>query len=444
MTYTMLLEPRLHPEDASNATIEPLQTWFAEAGQLNARRQNKWLKEKATLLLVPPHDEWVKNLISTLALVLMQGKTWAAALFIKVLWCQSDFNMNRVNEPLELLRKAQVDSLKKPIRLERCIPRKISALDALVEDDVSHSEAEDSDSDPSDLFVDPEYTVSQENTPVLKRGWKSNQSHSPIPIEADGPLRSPNLVLTSKNKTAWCNELEGDPAVLRYVVSSPEGGERYPDMGSVIQQMKSVRRRIYNRNDFRDLVTSSGLQLIFETLCDEACASEVDPRLAESYRLHNWRNQLNLVWNDWSPQEIYAGKEWQKVCLFFLKNKLMPAKILNADGKAPTFNFLRALADNVWMIPRGTSPALAVFFLASLPNFLQAWELWLRGALLRAVIKIDDWSPGKLYRGLVATRAAKWPEILCPRNIICPPELQLLLNLNEEHQENPKLPHSSR
>jgi hypothetical protein len=144
-------------------------------------------------------------------------------------------------------------------RLERCIPRKINALDALVEDDVSHSEAEDSDSDPSDLFVDPEYTVSQENTPVLKRGRKSNQSHrsacnifwsikfakclcmcgcSPIPIEADGPLRSPNLVLTSKNKTAWCNELEGDPAVLRYVVSSwvrafdlhfgyrsPEGGE---------------------------------------------------------------------------------------------------------------------------------------------------------------------------------------------------------------------------
>ncbi|KAJ7833105.1 hypothetical protein B0H14DRAFT_1169036 [Mycena olivaceomarginata] len=116
----------------------------------------------------------------------------------------------------------------------------------------------------------------------------------------------------------------------------------------------------------------------------------------------------------------------------------MPAKILNADGKAPTFNFLRALADNVWMIPRGTSPALAVFFLASLPNFLQAWELWLRGALLRAGIKIDDWSPGKLYRGLVATRAAKWPEILCPRNIICPPELQLLLNLNEELRDHIK------
>jgi hypothetical protein len=76
MTYTMLLEPRLHPEDASNATKEPLQTWFAEAGQLNARRQNKWLEEKATLFLVPPHDEWMKNLISTLALVLMQGKTW--------------------------------------------------------------------------------------------------------------------------------------------------------------------------------------------------------------------------------------------------------------------------------------------------------------------------------------------------------------------------------
>jgi hypothetical protein len=42
-------------------------------------------------------------------------QTEAAALFIKVLWCQSDFNTNRVDEPLELLRKAQVDSLKKPI-----------------------------------------------------------------------------------------------------------------------------------------------------------------------------------------------------------------------------------------------------------------------------------------------------------------------------------------
>jgi hypothetical protein len=66
----------------------------------------------------------------------------------------------------------------------------------------------------------------------------------------------------------------------------------------------------------------------------------------------------------------------------------MPAGVLNADGNTPTFNFLRALADNVWMIPHGTSPALAVFFLASLPNFLQAWELWLRGALLWAGIKV--------------------------------------------------------
>ncbi|KAF8216156.1 hypothetical protein K438DRAFT_1954805 [Mycena galopus ATCC 62051] len=367
MSYTMLPEPRVHPEDASNAMKEPFQTWFAEVAQINARQQNKWLEEKASLLLVPPHDEWAAIINNWVHFCLAVGslrQSEAASLFTKVLWCQSNINNNQVDEPLELLRKAQVDSLKKPIRLERCIPRKINALDALVEDDVSYSEAEDSDSDDnSDLAFD------------LHFGWRS-----------------------------------------------PENSERYPDMGSVIQQMKAVRRSIYNRDNFRDLVSSLGLQLIFETLCDETCASEVDPHLAESYRLYNWRNQLNLVWNDWSPQEIYTGKEWQK----------MPGEILNTGGKGLTINFLKALADNVWMIPRGTSPALAVFFLASLPNFLQAWELWLRGSLLRAAIKIDDWSPEKLYRGLAATKAVKWSEMLRARNITCPPELQLLLDLNEE------------
>ncbi|KAF8151906.1 hypothetical protein K438DRAFT_378312 [Mycena galopus ATCC 62051] len=80
--------------------------------------------------------------------------------------------------------------------------------------------------------------MQQDDTPMLKRGQKSNQPRSLVPIEADGPLWSPKLVLTSRNKTAWCNELEQDPAVLRYVVSlwvrafdlhfgwrSPENGE---------------------------------------------------------------------------------------------------------------------------------------------------------------------------------------------------------------------------
>jgi hypothetical protein len=57
-------------------------------------------------------------------------------------------------------------------------------------------------------------------------------------------------------------------------------------------------------------------------------------------------------------------------------------------GPSRVVLFLRALANNVWMIPKATSPMLAIFFLASQRNFLQAWEIWLGPCVRRAGLEV--------------------------------------------------------
>jgi hypothetical protein len=58
-------------------------------------------------------------------------------------------------------------------------------------------------------------------------------------------------------------------------------------------------------------------------------------------------------------------------------------------SKESTQQFLYTLEANTWMIPTGTSLTLAIFFLITQPNFLQAWEVWLLPCLRRAQVDVS-------------------------------------------------------
>ncbi|KAJ7902527.1 hypothetical protein B0H14DRAFT_1138720 [Mycena olivaceomarginata] len=296
---------------------------------------------------------------------------------------------------------------------------------------VEEDDAMDDDEDEHPIFVDEE----QASHPATLT--------KPIPIESVGPHRQPTIILNATNESAWCDELTVNSDVLRSVMSrwvrsfnvhfgwcTPESGEKNPDMRAVMQEMNTVPKALHDREDFRDLFHFSGLQLVFETLCDERGDSEFDPHLTVSYRLHDWRNQLNVLWYNWSPQEIYEGKEWEEI----------PTNILNPNSKDKrSYNFLQALGQKQGGIPHGTCPAQAVFFLAGRLSFLHAWEVWLRGSLLRDDAEIAAWNPLGLFRALAGTRCAEWSKQLTKRGIPYPPELELLLQLNEDLRDYIKL-----
>ncbi|KAJ6482306.1 hypothetical protein C8R47DRAFT_1197521 [Mycena vitilis] len=449
MTFILASGPRLHPRDIEYAEQQPLKTQFeAQDGCRLSRHQYRvWLDETVAALLAPKHKgfwwpvikSWLKFCLDLVGSMLPQS---AAELFVKVLWQQSPFNLQQDTElePLELLRRTQNSNAQSHFLLERRLPRRITVFDALGEEssDEENTESEGSDADFEDS-TELKLTERGEKEEELEsgKGHKRRRCVAVKPVATSGPPRAPSVILTSRNKTEWCNELE-DTTILRYVVEKWvadlnlhfgwrewHGDERYPDAGAILQQMNTLRPSIYAREEFRRLVKSSGLAMIFNNICDPENDREADPELAASYRLFNWRNQLNFLWNKWTPQVVYNDCQWE----------MMPAEFGTPGGNAPMVNVLRALCTQPWMIPRSTSPTMAVFFLASRQNFVQAWEMWLAPFLRRVGMDIVGFDPCALYKAFTDTTCAALPALARKRHLDIPEDVMLLLRLNEEHRQ---------
>ncbi|KAJ7442238.1 hypothetical protein B0H11DRAFT_2251681 [Mycena galericulata] len=429
MTFTLVLDPQLHPEDAIYAQRSPISEAFQEKKDQTLTRTQlpSWLDELVAQLRSSDHWPFWEEIVHGWGRHCLHVDLLSVAathLFIRVLWRQSPYT------------SAQEFTA-------RCIPRKINVLDSLVEDDATDSGIE---TESEDEYADSE----PENTKPF--GKRPRPHHRLKPAQnLDGSLRPPSIILTNKTKKAWCDELENH-GVLRFVLEKwVDDLNLNPDMGRLLQQMKAVRPSIYKTSGFRDLFQArlSGLAAIFALLCNPENDFETAPHLAESYRLRQWRRQLNSLRTSWSPPAIYLEIDWENV------PKKFQAAVQVPSGPPRAANFLRVLSQNPWLIPEAASPS-SVFFLFTRPNFLTAWESWIYPGLQRIAYGdpiLDDlpqWDPGKLYQELVGLQPKALASWAAKLHISLHPDITFLFQATTNYRaalkeivqkiRNPSLP----
>ncbi|KAJ7820880.1 hypothetical protein B0H14DRAFT_2599661 [Mycena olivaceomarginata] len=398
MGYVTLYGPRQHPEEPVYAEQDPIHTYFRQqADRRLSRTQFKgFINELVFILQSPQYEQkwepiitnWV-NYCLGIATLMPEPST---KLFVKVLWANSRFNLDADSHdpPLVLMEKAQNHAVQSPIFLERCIPRKINVMDASED----FSDDDDNTSDYNDEYEDvkvrdPKNREEDKSEQGRKRRRTCEQNR------LSGPKRAPTTRMNSRNKRDWNIELE-DKGVLEYVVE------------------KWV----------------SDLDLHFGWRQGEDGESDPDAGAV--------LQQMNAV----APR-IYEQEAFRQVVH-------IPGEMSGTGGPSQVALFLRTLANNVWMIPKATSPMLAVFFLASQRNFLQAWEIWLGPCVQRAGIQTEDWDIGRVYRDLAGIRCLDIPKFASNNQVTIPTELMQLMQLNEDYRKflkevtnrarNPSLP----
>ncbi|KAJ7452712.1 hypothetical protein B0H11DRAFT_1927266 [Mycena galericulata] len=399
MSYIILSAPRQHPDESTYAEKQPFLDAFQEqeGKRLSRTALKAFIEELEHKLLNPPYQhvwwpiiqDWGKYCLDIPSLLPNLG----TELFVKVLWAGSPFNLDATSQDsaLNLMEKAQNKAVQSPILrqfYERCLPRKTNALEPQDNDpsDDDNSESDDSDGDWHEV-PGPALVEEAEAPAGRKRARR-------IPfVRSHGPKRPPNTVMNSRTAGEWNRELQ-DFGVVEYVVekwvqdlnlvfgwSKLEDGEKHPDAGKILQQMNGLSKRIYEQAEFRELVHTSGLELLIATVCDDSNDNALEVEMAASNRLFQWRSQLNLYWNRWTPPDTYTGIDWEQ------------------------------------------------------RNFLQAWEVWLGPCIRRAGTDTENWNLCRLYEDIAGIRQSDLTVFARNKKVEIPLELQRLLQLNEDFRD---------
>ncbi|KAJ7816316.1 hypothetical protein B0H14DRAFT_2602799 [Mycena olivaceomarginata] len=483
MGYVTLYGPRQHPEEPVYAEQDPIHTYFRQqADRRLSRTQFKgFINELVFILQSPQYEQkWLTGADNNKLGQLLPRHCHfdAGTLYETVRQSTVGQQPFQTLTPIRMIHlwyswkkhrtmpyRARYMFDKSPQFLERCIPRKINVMDASED----FSDDDDNTSDYNDEYEDvkvrdPKNREEDKSEQGRKRRRTCEQNR------LSGPKRAPTTRMNSRNKRDWNIELE-DKGVLEYVVEKwvsdldlhfgwvPRRGrgERPRRRGGTTTDERGCSPHLRTgsiqtgcartlshytvlNSQPRQENQTTGLTLIFETLCDASNDCEIDPDLATSYRLYQWRNQINVIWNRWTPQHAYNETEWNHVATHD-NSETFQEKMSGTGGPSQVALFLRTLANNVWMIPKATSPMLAVFFLASQRNFLQAWEIWLGPCVQRAGIQTEDWDIGRVYRDLAGIRCLDIPKFASNNQVTIPTELMQLMQLNEDYQRaNPSLP----